>query len=126
MAFGKVSKKTEKETQHIIGKPGENRPVITVDYEKYAQFLKHPDLSEDQKREFIQTLWNIIVEFVSMGFGVHPLQQAQDACGQNSKNPGNPSFLGPNDVISRVVNLTRIFGHAVAPSTSAVEEGVRQ
>ena len=43
-----------------------NRPVITVDYEKYGHFLEGSDLTEAQKQEFLQTLWNIIVEFVSV------------------------------------------------------------
>ena len=56
--------------------------VITVDYDLYAHFLEDADLTEDQKREFLQALWNIIVEFVSLGFGVHPAQQAQLSCGK--------------------------------------------
>tara|TARA_E500000318_G_scaffold107170_1_gene116111 strand:- start:1581 stop:1883 length:303 start_codon:yes stop_codon:yes gene_type:complete len=56
--------------------PESGAPVITVDYEAYAHFLDDTSLSEEDKRILIQSLWNVVVEFVSMGFGVHPLQQA--------------------------------------------------
>jgi hypothetical protein len=55
------------------------RPVITFEYERYAPMLDDPALSEDQKRAFLQALWNIIVAFVDLGFEVHPVQLA---CGQ--------------------------------------------
>jgi len=60
----------------------ETRPVITVDYDAYAHFLDDTDLTDDQKREFLQALWTIITEFVSMGFAVHPVQQATENCGE--------------------------------------------
>ncbi|MEM7619880.1 MAG: hypothetical protein AAF228_05375 [Pseudomonadota bacterium] len=34
------------------------------------------DISDEKKRELIETLWNIIISFVDLGFGIHPLQQA--------------------------------------------------
>ena len=34
------------------------RPIVAVDIEKYQSFLDDADLSEDQKREFIETLWS--------------------------------------------------------------------
>lgn len=78
---------------------GKTRPVITVDYEKYAHFLENdPDLTDEQKREYLQTIWNIIVEFVSLGWGVHPLQQAKNPCGQPQENPRNSALTAPNEL----------------------------
>lgn len=99
-------------------------PVITVDYEKYAHFLDNPDLTEDQKREFIQALWNIMCEFVSLGFGVHPLQQAQNACGQIEESPGNPPILRPSDVLLEADSLNNNFENASGLDTDAEVEGV--
>ncbi len=66
------------------GKAADKSPALTIDYALYEQYLDASDLSEAQKREFIETLWNIIVSFVDLGFGVHPLQQAaSDKCEQN-------------------------------------------
>ncbi len=52
------------------------RPSLTIDWDYYLAFLEGSDVSEEQKRELIETLWSIVVSFVDLGFGVHPLQQA--------------------------------------------------
>ncbi len=56
------------------------RPVIGLDVEKYQAYLDNSGMSDAQKEEFLQSLWTIIVSFVELGFGVHPLQEV---CGQN-------------------------------------------
>ena len=60
-----------------------DRLGIELDYEKYAHFLGSVDWTEDQKRDYAQMIWNIVVDFVSLGFGVHPVQQAK--AGSNLK-----------------------------------------
>ncbi|MFC5583791.1 hypothetical protein ACFPOD_01605 [Nitratireductor kimnyeongensis] len=58
------------------------RPIVTVDVEKYQAYLDDPNLNEEQKEEFLQAIWSIMVAFVDLGFGVHPLQEV---CGQDSE-----------------------------------------
>ncbi|MEM8985429.1 MAG: hypothetical protein AAGC95_01790 [Pseudomonadota bacterium] len=103
----------------------DSQPIITVDYERYAQFLEDTDLSEDQKREFLQTLWNIVVEFVSLGFGVHPLQQAQSACGKLDENPPKPALTAPNALYLDHQFITENFLKAAAPEKASEPEGVK-
>ncbi len=63
-----------------------NRLALTVDWEKYASYLEDSNLTEAQKREFLETLWSVIVGFVDLGFDIHPIQQAApNRCGQNGK-----------------------------------------
>lgn len=50
-------------------------PTLTIDYALYDKYLEGANLSDEEKREFLDTLWNVIVAFVDMGFGVHPVQQ---------------------------------------------------
>ena len=57
------------------------RPVITVDIQKYQSLLDESGMSDAQKEEFLQALWSIVVTFVELGFGVHPLQEV---CGKDS------------------------------------------
>ncbi len=57
------------------------KPTLTVDVEKYQAFLDGADMTEVQKEEFLQALWSIIVSFVDLGFGVHPLQAV---CGEDA------------------------------------------
>lgn len=55
------------------------RPIIGVDVEKYQAYLDSAAMTDAQKEEFLQAMWAIIVSFVEMGFGVHPLQEV---CGK--------------------------------------------
>lgn len=51
-------------------------PAVSVDWELYAHALEDSDLTDDEKREFIDTLWYIIRQFVDLGFGIESTQQA--------------------------------------------------
>lgn len=53
---------------------------LTLDYDLFASYLEDSDLSDRQKLEFVETLCSIIVAWVDLGFGIHPLQQA---CGED-------------------------------------------
>jgi len=84
------------------------RPSLTIDYALYEKYLAESDWSENEKREFITTLWSIIVNFVDLGFGVHPLQQADeqgefDPCGQEI----DLTSLMAGDVISSAKGLPK-------------------
>ncbi len=70
----------------LVGADGMQYPSLSIDWEVYASYLDESDMSDDQKREFIETLWNIVVAFVDLGFGIHPVQQA---CEQNGKSDLN-------------------------------------
>jgi len=59
------------------------RPIVTVDVERYQAWFDAADLSAAQKEQFTQSLWFIVMTFVELGFGVHPLHAVY---GQNSAN----------------------------------------
>jgi hypothetical protein len=59
----------------ITRKDGDSQ-ALTLDYALYERYLADSGLSDAEKREFLDALWSIIVSFVDLGFGVHPLQQA--------------------------------------------------
>ena len=50
--------------------------TLRLDADYYQSLLDDAEIPEDKKREMIETLWQIVVSFVSLGFDVHPLQQA--------------------------------------------------
>jgi len=50
--------------------------VLNIDWRVYEDYLDDDSLSEEQKQEFLEGLWQIIVSFVDMGFELHPVQQA--------------------------------------------------
>ncbi len=59
-------------------KETENYKTLTFDADYYQGFLDDADIPNDQKREFLETLWNIMVQFVDMGFGIEATQLATD------------------------------------------------
>jgi hypothetical protein len=88
-----------------------DRPILKIDYELYESHLKNSDLSEIEKQAFLESLWSIIVGFVDLGFGVHPLQQA---CEQEI----DLSSLMATDVISSKKGYPKTqFAEAVDQST---------
>ena len=56
----------------------EARPVITLDVALYESYLADSSMTADEKHAYLEALWSIIVSCVSLGFGVHPLQQVED------------------------------------------------
>lgn len=74
------------------------RPVITVDYERYTHFLESSDLTEAQKQDLLQVIWEIVVEFVSLGFGIHPLQQAKLDCGKTTQPPPKSTLTADSNI----------------------------
>ena len=61
------------------------KPSLTVDVEKYQAYLDGSGMTDAEKEEFLQALWSIIVSFVELGFGVHPLQEV---CGKTPEIEG--------------------------------------
>jgi len=55
--------------QHL--KP--DKPSFSIDWDAYLPYLESSDLTEAQKREFIETLWSIVMAFVDFGWSSKPL-----------------------------------------------------
>jgi hypothetical protein len=51
---------------------------LTFDPTPYLHYLSESELSDEQKRELLETLWSIMVSFVDMGFNIGPSQQVLD------------------------------------------------
>jgi hypothetical protein len=99
-------------------------PAITVDFELYAHYLDDDDLTEDQKREILQAIWNIIVEFVSLGFGVHPAQQVEIACGKLFEPAAKNAIPKPDAVEYEDQHLTEKFENAADPEMEKRKKGI--
>ena len=60
-------------------------PALSLDWERFGTYLDASDLTDAQKREFLETLWSLVVSFVDLGLGLHPLQLIMDnSCEQKS------------------------------------------
>lgn len=65
------SPNVDRKTSHLTSN---SRFGVCVDYEAYDHFLKQSDLSAEDKKKLIDSLWAIVVGFVSLGFEVGPTQ----------------------------------------------------
>ncbi|MFG1339970.1 hypothetical protein [Xanthobacter autotrophicus] len=61
------------------------RPTLAFDAALYDRYLAESGLSEEQKREFLETLWTIIVGFVELGFDADPVAHALLAGGRDEE-----------------------------------------
>lgn len=49
---------------------------MKLDVEKYMPYVEEFDLTDDQKRELIQTIWNMMEGFIDLAFEQDPTQTA--------------------------------------------------
>lgn len=58
--------------------------ALTLDCEQFIDLLEDSGLNDEEKRDYIMAFWNLVVSFVDIGFGIHPVQTAlSESCGQN-------------------------------------------
>lgn len=77
---------TEKRPPDLIGDDDENlrntgdvSGVPALDTERYREYVDDFDLSEEKKKELLETLWWIMATFVDLGFGVDSVQRCLPA-----------------------------------------------
>ena len=51
-----------------------SRGTLSLDTDKYKDYLEDFDLSKEQEAELLQILWSIMTAFVDVGFGVDSIQ----------------------------------------------------
>lgn len=51
---------------------------LTFDPTAFIAYVEDADLTEAQQYELLGAVWAIMVAFVDVGFGIHPVQQALD------------------------------------------------
>ena len=78
--------------------------VLHLDMETYLNQLDDWDhVSDEKKREFIETLWKILRQFAELGFGITSIQQAQ----KSGKPKENPSISAGSVLYSRQSKRTQ-------------------
>lgn len=99
-----MNSKAKSETaSHIVGAVGTAPPnILHVDTARFAHHLESWDASGDEKAEYLTLIWRIVVQFVDIGYGIHPLSSAtQESCGQASEKTGHGAAAPENGLESR-------------------------
>ena len=75
-------------------------PALEIDLDVYLPLFEDEGISEDDKCKLLEALWSVIMSYVQLGWGVHPVQQAksvrrakEDSCGQIEENASLPPVL---------------------------------
>lgn len=64
-------------------------PALQLDHEKYMAELSSFDLTENQKRELLETLWKIMSAFVEFGLSVNICEQVFESGMENEGCPAD-------------------------------------
>lgn len=72
------------------------RRSLEIDTAKYQKYLDDPALDDAQKEEIIHALWSIMMNFVDLGFGIHPVQEACGELGCTLDHQGDQDSNGAN------------------------------
>ncbi len=98
------------------------RPVLELDIERYQHLLDDLSLSDAERAEFLTTIWNIMVEFVSLGYGIHP---SQSTCGKATESDLGTSVLSPDLVSLDHQNISDKFKDVSGTKPGLTPKGVR-
>ncbi len=53
--------------------------TLEIDVEHYQSYLDDMDIPDEKKRELVEVIYSIVVQFVELGFGITTTDQALDA-----------------------------------------------
>lgn len=97
-------------------------PAITIDLVKYVHHLDGLDLTDEQALELLQTLSDIAWSFIALGYNVHPVQQAQKACGKDAVTAERQAFSSENDVSLLGQFIEENLAEYTDPETDRIRE----
>lgn len=107
---------SEDSTEALGAEPSRGRssslsasPSIAFDVADFLHFLSETDWSEAEKIEYASLVWDIVCEFVAMGFALHPLQLAQECSGKLESLTTLPGKHSADMVESTHQSLIREF-----------------
>lgn len=85
------------------------RPTLSIDVQHYQKYLDDSSISDKDKQELLETLWDIICELVQLGYGVHPLQNIDNECGESIEKQEDSTLLSADMVNSLHSTLREHF-----------------
>lgn len=102
-----------------------NPAALSVDFEEFAHFLDGTNLSEEEAQQYLRTMWDIVCQFVALGFGVHPAQMAQNSCGQDYGIHSEPALSAENGVKCPDTTIIKKFADTALPLAGGAGKGVK-
>lgn len=108
------------ETATLGPKTPETR-TLEIDWQLYEEMLGESDLTPDQKRQFLEALWSIMVMFVDLGFGIRPTPDlaVPDPGDHPDQEPGRDAWGQPR--LIPTPELAECFAEMVQSQQSIFE-----
>lgn len=80
--------------------------VLTIDVARYEEYMRDAGMNAEQKEAFLRAMFAIVMTFVELGFGVHPLQQVsgEEPCGKDALGVDQPPNSALNGVRSKAIS----------------------
>lgn len=117
----KTAKRKTKTVHNKSGDPTEIHPqprrALTLDVAKYQQMLDAPELTDEQREEFLRYIWGIVVAFVGIGFEV----REAGGCGQDEHSAALSDFSESDLLELTKPDLRQPFEQSVCADTSGKE-----
>lgn len=96
-------------------------PSLVLDVEKYKPYLDDPVLSEVEQREFLETVWAILLHCIDLGIKI---EEARNSCGKPG-DTANSAPLGGGDALkSNSQFLTTDFDDAATLEKARAAERI--
>jgi len=85
----------KKETRQLTGL---SKPTLLLDLKEFVHYLDGLGLTEEQALICLNEIYEFALQWVYVGGNIHPIQQAEQACGKDAGNAENMPVLGENKV----------------------------
>lgn len=115
-----MSEQDETTTHQDIGAPmaasdSSGFGHFEIDFEKYLELTREFDATEEQQRELIASLWQIMMAFMDFKYGIHPVQSAmREGSAANVQDVANGSSASAvlRSLIARSDDLKEDFAES--------------
>jgi len=96
------------------------QPRLEFNAQDYVAYVDDMDLTQEEAETLLRALWDIMMAFVDMGFGIHPVQEkAGDKNAETLKNTGlSAQSVLYSDHSSLIENTKTARGRPSAESES--------
>ena len=119
-----VEDKKQHETTSTASDPASGPPSLEFDAAAFAHFLDDTDWSDEEKAEYIALVWQIVCEFVALGWGVHPVRQARITCGKLPETRAEEALAASSVIDSSHGHLIEKFMRRSGDDPGSGGEGV--
>lgn len=112
---------TKTDRRHTTGKcSAGSQPAIILDAVKYRTEIADLGLTTDQEREYIETVWAILLQAMQLGIR---LEFEAESCGQDGETRPLPPIPDAGGVELENKNFHSNFKTAVRQADAAAAEG---